>query len=188
MDYEDKDFLKDLEELCGNYGIKKEDIAQRIENEKTREEEKEIRDKVVENRYLVGKAFRKKVKPDHGLFPKMYRYYKVVSERSDYSGSVSCLIFDEIPHYWFEYQAHKLHMTGDYHLGSFEFDPIWVDSIRVKNTILEKGLEDLEEVDAALFDSKMDKLVARIKEMKWEPDHYRFGGKLPTDEDWKREE
>ena len=76
----------------------------------------------------------------------------MISERSDDSLSVSCLIFDEKPHYWFEYQAHKLHMTGDYHLGYFEFCPIWIDSVRVKNAIREKGIEDLEEIDAELFD------------------------------------
>ena len=32
-----------------------------------------------------------------------------------------------------------------------------------------------------------DELVARIKEMDWVADHYRFGGKLPADEGWKRE-
>lgn len=189
MNDESRESLKnDLQELCENYGIKTDDIVRLIRNEEIQKEEKELRDKVAGNSHLVGKAYRKKVKPYHGMFPKMYRYYKVVSERSDYSGNVTCLIFDEIPHYWFEYQAHKLHMTGDYHLGSFEFSPIWVDNVRVENAIMVKGIEDLEEIDPDLFNSEMDKLVARIKEMDWVADHYRFGGKLPADEGWKREE
>ncbi len=60
--------------------------------------------------------------------------------------------------------------------------------MRAKNTIREKGIEDLEEIDADLFDAEMDKLVARIKEMSWMADHYRFGGKLSEDKEWKREE
>ena len=165
-------FKKDLNELCDNYGISIKDIVQMIKNEEFHKAEKELHDKVAENSYLVGKTYRKKVSPSHGMFPKMYRYYKVVSERSDDSASVSCLIFDEKPHYWFEYQAHKMHMTGDYHLGYFEFCPIWVDSVRVKNTIRTKGLEDLEEIDTDVFDSEMNKLVDRIKELIWVEDHY----------------
>lgn len=188
MDEARGSLMNDLNELCENYGIKTDDIVRLIRNEEIQKEEKELRDKVAENSHLVGKAYRKKVKPYHGMFPKMYRYYKVVSERSDYSGSVTCLMFDEMPHYWFEYQAHKSHMTGDYHLGSFEFRPIWVDNIRIENAVLVKGLEDLEEIDAEMFDAEMDKLIARIKDMNWEADHYRFGGKLPKDKGWKREE
>ncbi len=179
-------FKKDLDELCENYGIKLEDIVHMIRDKEKQKAEKELRDKVEGNKYLVGKTYREKVKPDHGMFPEMYRYYKVVSERSDDSGFVSCLIFDEMPYYWFEYQAHKIHMTGDYYLGSFEFTPIWVDNIRVKNAVRQKGIEDIEEIDADLFNSKMDILVAGIKEMRWEADHYRYGGKLPNDKDWKR--
>ena len=181
-------FKEDLNKLCENYGLRIKDIVHMIKNEELQKAEKELRDRVAENSHLVGKTYRKKVSPSHGMFPQMYRYYKVISERSDDSLSVSCLIFDEKPHYWFEYQAHKLHMTGDYHLGYFEFCPIWIDSVRVKNAIRVKGIEDLEEIDADLFDAEMDKLVARIKEMDWVADHYRFGGKLPDDEGWKCEE
>ena len=181
-------FKKDLNELCEIYGVRPKDIVQMINNSEKQKAEEELRDRVTENSHIVGKTYRKKVNPKHGMFPEMYRYYKVISERSDDSPSVSCLIFDEKPYYWFEYQAHKLHMTGDYHLGHFEFCPIWVDSVRVKNAIQVKGIEDMEEIEPDMFDSEMDKLVTGIKEMNWVADHYRYGGKLPDDEGWKRDE
>ncbi len=181
-------FKKDLEQLCENYGIRVEDMVRMINNEEHQKAEKELKDRVAENSHLVGKTYRKIVNPKDGMFPRMYRYYKVVSERSDNGFNVSCLIFDEKPYYWFEYQAHRLDMAGDYYLGYFEFCPIWVDSIPVKNAIRVKGIEDLEEIDTDLFNSEMDKLFARIKEMDWVADHYRYGGKLPADEGWKHEE
>ena len=181
-------FKEDLNKLCENYGIRVKDIVHMVNNEEQEKAEKELRDRIAENSRLVGKTFRKTIKPYHKLFPEMYRYYKVVSERSDDDLSVSCLVFDEKPHYWFEYQTHRSYMAGDYQLGHFEFCPIWIDSVRIKNAIRVKGIEDMEEIDADLFDSEMDKLVARIKEMDWVADHYRFGGKLPTDEGWERKE
>jgi hypothetical protein len=51
----------------------------------------------------------------------------------------------------------------------------------------EEGIESYEEIDPNLFDSKMDNLIAEIKEMKWEANHWRGGGKLPSDEGWKNE-
>ncbi len=178
-------FKEELNKLCENYDIRIKDLVHMLNGEEKQKEEQELRDKVAKNSHLVGKTYREKITPYHGMFPEMYRYYKVISERSLDSASVSCLIFDEKPHYWFEYQAHKLHFTGDYHLGEFYFSPIWIDSVRVKNTIGAKGIESLEEIDAELFDSEMDKLVAMIKEIDWVADHYRFGGKLPGDEGWK---
>ncbi len=158
---------EDIIELCKKYGIKSDDVVNVIESEEMRKYEKELRDNVAENSHLVGKTYRKKV----DLFSKMYRYYKVVSERSDYGGSVSCLTFDETPHWRFASQVHKLHRKGDGILGTFNFNPIWVECIRVKNALGQKALESMEEIDAALYDAKMDNLVAEIKKMKWEVDH-----------------
>ncbi|MCR4617277.1 MAG: hypothetical protein K5669_03690 [Lachnospiraceae bacterium] len=178
--------LAELSELADNYGLETDDIIDAIEYDEALKADNRLREEIAENAYLVGKTFRKKVKPYSGIFPRMYRYYKVVSERSDRSGDVSCLVFDEFPHYWYEYQAHKRHMTGDYLLGYYKFCPIWSEGIPVKNTIIKKGIESMEEINPEMFDTEMDKLVARIKDMKWVADHYRWGGKLPTDEDWEK--
>ncbi len=91
----------------------------------------------------------------------------MISERSNYSGAVSCLVFDDTPHYKFEVQLHKMHMAGDGLLGSYVFTPIWVENVRIKGGMMQKGLDDLEEIDPELFDSELDKLVPRIKEMEW---------------------
>ena len=69
-------FKEDLNKLCENYGLRIKDIVYMIKNEELQEAEKELRDRVAENTHLVGKTYRKIVSPSHGMFPKMYRYYK----------------------------------------------------------------------------------------------------------------
>jgi len=115
----------------------------------------------------------------------MYRYYKVVSAQADASCRVSCLIFDEKPYYWFEPQLHMLYFPGDGTLGEFDFKPMWVDSILTKCF---KDKNDFEAIDEDLFNLELCCLGQKIAGMPWSAEHYRCGGKLPTDEGWIKEE
>ena len=108
----------------------------------------------------------------------MYRYYRVVSERSYNENTVSCLIFDEFPYYWFNYQSHLNHQKGDYFLGVFDFEPILVDCISIDD------LQIMEEVDLDTYEYEFHRMMYAIDDMPWVADHYRFGGKLPFDKGW----
>lgn len=175
------DFRKDIKKLCEQYGIRPEDAIQLIKQDESSKYEQQLRKDVTSNKEYVGKAYRKLVKPYHGMFPSMYRYFKVISERSDRVGSVSCLVFDQYPHYWFEYQAHMMPMRGDYYLGEFIFTPVWTDVIPVTE-LLNKA--DMVETDDFTFSLELERLAGRISSIEWTPDHYRMGGKLPGDVGW----
>jgi len=178
----DKDFLNKLNKFCDENNVKVEDLIRNIRQAEYKKEEISLKDKVNSYKNLVGKCYRRLVKPHSGMFPEMYRYYKVISERADSEYEVSCLIFDEAPTYWFEYQAHRVGMIGDYFLGEFEFEPIKVEGVRIDK------LKNMEEISSNIFKHNLNLLGNKIAELPWYADHYRFGGKLPTDEGWERKE
>lgn len=155
---------KDLKEFCENHGLDLRDIAHILNEDANDEAEKKLRESVEENNRFVGKAFRQKVKA-HGITSQRYRYLKVISVRSNNRQSVSCLTFDEDPHYCFQYHAHKLLMPGDYFYGDFEFCPIWVESVSVRD------LSDFEEVEVSLYNEELGKLFPKIINMNWDADH-----------------
>ncbi len=173
---------KEIEDLCERYGVKLEEISQMITLKNYKERNKKLKKEVESNKQYVGQTFRQTVEPYHGMFPKMSRYYKIISERSESSNKVSCLVFDEIPHYWFEYQAHKASMSGDYYLGEFDFSPIWTENIPV---LYFKQLK-MEKIDQASYNLALSTLTDRISKLEWIPDHHRMGGVLPGTDKWKQ--
>ena len=178
----DKDFLNKLNKFLDENNVKIEDLIYDIKQAKYEKAKKSLKDNVNAHKNLVGKCYRRLVKPYSGMFPEMYRYYKVISERAENEYTVSCLIFDEVPTYWFEYQAHLAGMIGDYFLGEFEFEPIKVEGIRIDH------IKNMEEILPDVFKQNLNSLGNKIAELPWYADHYRFGGKLPTDEDWERKD
>jgi hypothetical protein len=92
------------------------------------------------------------------------------------------LIFDEHPTYWFDYQAHKANFAGDYYLGHFEFQSFHTDSIMVTT------LQSMTEISPEEFEIYAYNYSKELLNTEWLPDHYRYGGKLPTDPDWPEKE
>jgi hypothetical protein len=176
----DKDLLNKLNKFCDENGVKLKDLVYDVSQLEREKRDVSIKEETNSHKNLVGKCYRRLVKPRSGMFPEMYRYYKVISERASTSSAVSCLVFDEKPTYWFEYQAHLMGFPGDYFLGEFDFEPISVKEIRVDT------LKNMEEIMEGVFKYELNWLGRKIAELPWYADHYRFGGKLPTDEGWEK--
>lgn len=154
------------------------DIFSYIRAKRKESEEKTLREAVEENRKYIGKCFRVKKKPIDGLFPEMYTYYKVINSRAVNQHNVSCLIFEEYPLYWFEYNSSLIGFMGDYYLGEYEFESFKTDNVLVQSLHL------MEEISEDEFEQAMQTYVDRLKEMKWPADHYRSGEAKPGDEQW----
>lgn len=175
--------LKDLNIFCENQGISLSDISDILYENNQKVYEQRMHNAVDENKHLVGTAYRERVKPDDGIFPEMYRYYKVISERSSSEDRVSCLVFDEKPYYYFLYQNEHpdgwRYKPGDDYLGRFDFCPVWVEEIPVEN-----GFEKFKVIEATLFDSEFESMWKKISDLEWIPDHAR-SGKLPEEDGWR---
>ncbi len=183
-----KDVLRDIEDICRKYEIKKSDISCILDEISQNIQERKLHENIDANKKLVGNAYRQRVKPYYELLPEMFRYYKVISERADYEGRVSCLAFDEKPYYFFEYQNdhpdHFRYECGVWFLGRFEFTPIWIEEIEIFH---KDGLSSFEKIEASVFDTELESMWKKILNMEWFPDHSR-NGKLPGEEGWKRSE
>ena len=173
---------KDFELFCQEHNVTPQSITWMINRAKDKAEEDKIRNKVAENKVFTGRCYKKRVKPYHGMFPEMWRYYKVVSERASTPSLVTCLVFDELPWYFFDYPMHKMHCVGDYFLGTFDFRGIQTDEI------LTTKFETYTEIDEDEYNLALHNYTQELIDMKWYPDHYRMGGKLPSDDDWERKE
>lgn len=138
--------------------------------------ETRIKDKVNQHTYLEGRCFVKKLDGKGTMFPPMHRYYKVLSARSSNEYRLECLIFDEHPTYWFEYQTTKC--AGDYYLGSFEFESFIVDSIMANE------IEMMREIPTKEFNEAAKHYLEELLNLKFVNEHYRFGNKFPIDTDW----
>lgn len=138
--------------------------------------------------YIVGKCFKIKEAPTNGLFPEMYKYYKVISSRSINQYRATALTFWEHPFYWFDYQASKIGSAGDYYFGYFDFESIEAEDVPFfcNNGVNTIQLDYFTEITQEEYDAAMDNYIKELKEMPWTPDHYRFGNKLPTDKNWKQ--
>lgn len=121
------------------------------------------------------------------MFPQMYRYIKIVSPRGNNGYHMTVLCFDEHPHYWFDYQAHRAHFPGDYFYGDFDCTPIWTESIGFFcHNILNKSaaaptiFDEYEEISIEEYDEAMDAMIKELQCLNFPADHYRYGGVLPT--------
>lgn len=129
--------------------------------------------KAGENAKYVGKYYVKN--NSSKTFPGMKYYYKILSEQSSSEYHVEALVFSEHPVYWFEYKRY-----GNY-LGSFDFD-----SFVVKNIFIRYLDEQCEEITEEEYWEAAKQYFFELKNLNWTPEHWRLGGKLPSDEEWDR--
>ena len=168
------------------------DLMQEIKHQTKVKEEERMRAAVAEHTGLVGKCFKARIKPHAGMFPEMWRYYKIISTRAENENRVSVLRFDEYPTYWFDYRASEIGRAGDFYFGHYDFDSIIVEDfpfcyydlkgeghIQIRN--------ELTEISLSEYNTAMILYIDRLQEMEWPADHYRFGGKKPSDPDWEKE-
>ena len=167
------------------------DLMQKIKHQTRVKEEERMRAVVAEHAGLIGKCFKARVKPHLGMFPKMWRYYKIINVRAENEYCVSALRFDEYPTYWFDYQDSKINRAGDYYFGNYNFNSIIVEDfpfycydlneeerIRIRDKLIE--------ISPSEYNAAMILYINRLQEMEWPADHYRFGGKKPGDPDWEK--
>lgn len=178
----DNKLLSDLQRFAEEHNVSVKDIVLEVKHKEKVHNETEMAEKVKANEQLVGKCFYKTIEPRHSMFPAMKRFYKVISNRSENEYRVECLVFDEHPTYWFKYQAHKIGFSGDFYLGSFEFEAFRTESKMAKDFV------NITEISEEEFNEHAREYLNELLETKWIPDHYRYGGKLPTDPDWPQEE
>lgn len=173
------ELLNKLKELSKENNISLNDMSRLLGNESKKEQEEQLRDKVNDNKDLVGRYFYRLGHPRSKMFPEMKKFYRVLSNRSENEYRVECLTFYEHPTYWFDYNAHKIGFPGDYYLGNFEFESFVVDSFMAKD------IRSLTEISKEEFDSYAKKYLDELLNLEWLEDHYRWGGVLPKDEKWK---
>lgn len=168
-----------VKKVQSDFNVSAREIEEMLMKMRKKEDMLMLRNRVQSNVKYVGLCYRRTVAPHDGLFPEISRYYKVISERSSNEYRVECLIFDEFPCYWFDYQSSMTFQAGNYYEGHFDFDSFWTDSVMVSS------LEKMELVPSEEFDRKAKEYTAALLEMKWTPDHYRAGGKFPGDKGWE---
>lgn len=173
--------LKQIQDLARKNNMDIEDLVSSINEAKSEEDELLLRKNAEQNRHLVGKYYVSETKQSSSMFPKMKQFYHVLTNRSSSEYMVECLTFKEHPAYWFEYQIHKKDFPGDGYLGEYEFESFETMGISAKD------LETMTEISKEEFDKAAKNYLEELLDLNWYTDHYRFGGKLPTDLDWKRE-
>ena len=166
------------------------DLMQEIKHQTRVKEEERMRVAVTEHVKLVGKCFKVRVKPHAGMFPEMWRYYKIINARAENEYRVSALRFDEYPTYWFNYRTSKIGCVEDYYFGCYNFDSVIVEDFPFYcYNLHRKGYikigDRLTEISLSEYNTAMILYIDRLQEMRWPTDHYRFGGKKPGDPNWE---
>ena len=167
-----------INEIITNPNISIPELINSIKQIQRKQSEDEIKSFLSNSPWVPPRCFRRKIEPKHGTFPPCYRYYKIISTRSINIYHVECLIFNEVPTYWFEYNSSKIGMSGDHYLGHFDFNSFFTDSI---STNL---LKEAEEITEEEYWIAAKDYLANLKSLTWYCDHYRMGGKMPTDPSW----
>lgn len=176
-----EDFQKEIDLLTKKYNVDAEMIRDTFSRQIRKNRHEEIVNECKSHIPLINKCFLRKANP-HNMFPEMNRYFKVISEQSDNEYRVECLVFDEHPTYWFSYQSSKVGLPGDYYLGSFEFESINTEDIMVSS------LKSMTQISLEEYNEAMRKYIEELITLPWYAEHYRFGGKMPTDPDWPKGE
>ena len=145
--------------------------------------DKERKKDAESHKKYVGKCFVAEERPYYDLFPKMKKYYKVISERACNEHNVSALTFFEHPVYWYNYNS-KDNYFGNYDLESINIDDLF-DARLVFNNLV---FNNLTEITPEEYNKAMDNYIAELQSMDFPADHYRFGNKMPSDPGWKTEQ
>lgn len=161
-----------------------------LKNETKKKEEKEIRTAVESHREYIGKCFMKKVCIP--CFPRINKYYKIVSERGVNQYHMSALTFPEKPLYWFDYRASRISLAGDYYLGSFKFHGLDVEEIGffcfdMKNPG-KKMIESFTEITSEEYEQAYDRYCRQLKKTEFCADHDRGCRVFPDSPQWKTKE
>ena len=159
-----------------------EKLIKKIKDQRHTEEKKELRKKMENYSDLIGKCFKIKKQLDTS-FPEMWRYYKIISPRAKDSQCVSVLCFDEHPTYWFSYYTSKTGRPEDYYLGNYIFSGIEVENFPFFYPYFEKTA--LTEITLEEYNKAMNSYISELQKIKWPADHWRRGGKLPSDSEWE---
>ncbi len=125
----------------------------------------------------VGKCFVAEERPYYDLFPKMKKYYKVISERAFNECNVSALTFFEHPVYWYNCNG------KDCYFGNYD-----LESINIEEFDANLAFNDLTKITPEEYNKAMDNYIAELQSMDFPADHCRFGNKMPSDSDWKTEQ
>jgi hypothetical protein len=165
-------FKADIVEIKEKYNVDDSDVSQAFRQVIKDTEHKRIIQKAKENKKYVGKCYVMRTKPRSGMFPEMNRYYKIISCQSSNEYHVEALAFDEHPTYFFNYQ-------GNHFCGNFSFEGFNIEDIFVQTLI-----NSLKEISEEEYWAAAGKYLSELREMTWYANHYRCGGKLPTDPGW----
>lgn len=176
-----KSILQQIENIAKTNNKSLCDIRNILDTELRDVRNRKIQEMAEANKNLVGKCFVYETEPRHGMFPRMKRYCKVLSHRSENEYRVECLMFYEHPFYWYDQKAHKIQQPGDWYLGEFDFDSFVVESIMAK-TIMQR----MTEISQKEYDEAAMRYTKALLEIPWCEEHYRFGGKLPIDDSWSQ--
>ena len=174
--------LKDILALKEKYNVKESDVSRAFSQTIKNSAHKGIIQKAKENKKYVGKYYVMRVKPQGGMFPEMNRYYKVISYQSSNEYHVEALAFDEHPTYFFDYHSSMIGEPGDYFLGNFDFEGFNVEDIFAQTLLM-----SAKEISEEEYWTAAEKYLSELRETPWYADHYRCGGKLPTDPGWVSE-
>lgn len=164
------DFAERLHDLMEEYGISASEAESMLHRVSREDAHQRIIAECEENQAYVGRFFvNKNYRSD--MAPVMKRFYKVISARSSSRGCVECLVVDEHPSYWFNYQDHKLGLPGDYYLGTFEFESIHVESVPLRDLL------DLKEITSEEYTRAMIGYTTELLDAEWPCEHLRLGRK-----------
>lgn len=146
-------------------------LMQEIKHQIRVKEEEKMRAAVAEHAGLVGKCFKARVKPHFGMFPEMWRYYKIISTRAENENRVSALRFDEYPTCWFDYRASEIGRAGDFYFGHYDFDSIIVEGFPLKGEGHIQIRDELTEISLSEYNTAMILYIDRLQKMEWPADH-----------------
>lgn len=174
------DFEKQLEEFLVKTNLTTDQLKYKLDQKSKVLADNKIKESVKSHKYLEGRCFVRSYKSD--LFPKMNRYYKVLTAQADNEFRVECLVFDERPTYWFDYKTQfNGSSPGDYFLGHFDFDSFFTDSVMIDELL------KMKEITIEEYNEAANKYLKELLDLKFVAEHYRFGEVWPTDKDWSKE-
>ena len=179
---DNQDIFSEIENIAKKHDLSVESVLKIANIKKIAMDESKIIEAVENNEYLVNRCFYKVMSDGEFKFPKMRHFYKVISARSVHEQKVECLVFEEHPTYWFEYQKHKTDFPGDLYLGHFDFKSFEVRSIPVS------FFEDATEISNEEFNECLMTYAKELTELRWITNHSRYGEVLPNDARWEKKE
>lgn len=161
---EEAELSKDLDKIIQKHNLTISDLNLIVKHKNLEKDTDHIISEMEANNIYVNTYYKIKVTPDRATVPEMYRYFKVISHRSPSELRVSCLVFDEKPHYNFKEQIHLAEFPGDMYLGKFKCHPVWIDDVMIKY------LQKAEKIEEHEYNTKFLNMANSLLNMSWEID------------------